>query len=165
MSDLLVCDQSWPWAIPRRCTIRIRAPPAPHDLISEGEKEKEKPTKREHGKSNRSAQRTSRSSSREVRRQEIERGTGPADVHVTARAGRRRGRRNRAARSPRDDEPLLLLLPLPFSPHTAARRRGSGAHAEQRAMVRIQWLADTRGFSYFWWRLPAEAGRGTKTRV
>jgi hypothetical protein len=35
MSDLLVRDQSWPWAIPLRCTIRIRAPPAPHDLISE----------------------------------------------------------------------------------------------------------------------------------
>jgi hypothetical protein len=29
-------------------------------------------------------------------------------------------------------------------------------------MVRIQWLADTRGFSYFWWRLTAEAGRGTR---
>ena len=34
VSDLLVRDQSWPCAIPRRCTIRIRAPPAPHDLFS-----------------------------------------------------------------------------------------------------------------------------------
>jgi hypothetical protein len=32
------------------------------------------------------------------------------DVHVTARAGRRRGRRNRAARSPRDDEPRCVIF-------------------------------------------------------
>jgi hypothetical protein len=40
VSDLLVRDQSWPWAIPLRCTIRIRAPPAPHDLISQAKKRK-----------------------------------------------------------------------------------------------------------------------------
>lgn len=124
MSDLLVRDQSWPWAIPRRCTIRIRAPPAPHDLISErGERKKERKKKNPPKGSTAKATdqhrgRVDRAVEREVRRQEIERGKAPAGGRTcdSESRGRPGGGTER-----RGGHHAMTNLSCSFSPHTASR--------------------------------------------
>jgi hypothetical protein len=130
--------------------------PTPHDLISGGRKKKN-PTKGSMTK----ATDQHRSSSRGVRRQEIEREIGPGGrrTYMWQREPEGGGdggteRRGHHAMT----NPSCSCFPFP-SLLTKPHGDGIGCARRTARMVVIQWLADTRGFSYFWWRLPAVARR------